>query len=297
MAPGAMTLGALWRQTAARLVTLGGGRLGRQEAAREARLLIGYAMGLAPTDVIAYPERLCRTAEIDLVGSFLERRGAGEPLSRIVGQREFWSLPFKVSDQTLDPRPDSETLVQAATDRLRGGKSVKTTPLKFLDLGTGSGCLLLALLSEWPAAYGLGIDVSLGAITTARENAQALKLFSRADFVVSSWGAALAPTWDIVICNPPYIPRHSLGVLSREVQFDPERALDGGPDGLQAYRDLVPSAGYLIGEKGFLVLEIGMNQGDDVVALARAAGLELVDRRPDLSGIERCLVFGAANRA
>jgi release factor glutamine methyltransferase len=215
----------------------------------------------------------------------VRRRAAGEPLSRLRGAREFWSLDFALSPETLDPRPESETLVAAALDAVPD----RAARLRLLDLGTGTGCLLLALLSELPNAWGLGIDRAAGAAATARANAVALGLASRAAFIVGDWGEALRGGFDFVVSNPPYIPSADIPALAPEVRHDPLRALDGGPDGLDAYRALAPDLARLL--RGTALIELGAGQAPAAARIMRTAGLDVRGTRPDLAGIDRCLVL------
>ncbi len=217
----------------------------------------------------------------------LARRGAREPLDRIEGAREFWSLTFRLAPATLSPRPDSETLVSAALALLGD----RARSWRLLDLGTGSGCLLLALLSELPAATGLGIDLAPAAVATATENAARLGLAARARFLVDDWAQGQAGPFDLVVSNPPYIQTGDLADLEPEVRnFDPALALDGGADGLAAYRALLPQARRLLAPGGWLVLELGQGQAAAVGDLAVAAGLTHVSTRDDLAGIARALI-------
>lgn len=260
---------------------------GIAESQRDARLLLQAAAGLDAAQIIGFPERhLSADAAAGFV-ALIERRKAREPVSRILGRREFWSLPFIVSRHTLDPRPDSETLIEAVLERLED----RQAPVSILDLGTGTGCLLLALLSELPAARGLGVDIQPGAVATARENAAALNLASRAEFRAGDWGRGLTGPYDVVISNPPYISAAALPALAPEVaNHDPLPALDGGEDGLMAYRALAPDAVRLLRPGGILALEIGQGQGDSVRAIMASAGLPTIGSRADLAGIERCII-------
>ena len=231
------------------------------------------------------------------------RREAHEPLALIVGHREFWSLEFAVSPATLIPRPESETLIEAAVAAFAN----REPPRLVLDLGTGTGCLLLAALSEFPAAFGIGVDCSAEAPALAARNAAALHLADRALFVCGDWAEALSTRFDLVLCNPPYIRTEDLGSLMPEVaRYEPLTALDGGPDGVAAYRRLVPGLARLLTRNGTAVLEIGADQAETAVRLARHAGLA-TELRPDLRGIPRALVlrpsaavkklFGSAEQA
>ncbi len=216
-----------------------------------------------------------------------DRRARGEPVSRILGLREFWSLPFRITRDTLDPRPDTETVISVVLDRL----GARQDPLTLVDLGTGTGCILLALLSELPEARGIGIDRSAGAASVARDNARALGLSGRSRFMVGDWVTAVsADSVDIVVSNPPYIPSGTIDGLQREVaRYDPRAALDGGTDGLRAYRDLVPGAAKVLRPGGLAVFEVGADQADPVERLMKGAGFNNLQKRLDFSGIPRCV--------
>ncbi len=260
---------------------------GIAESRRDARLLLQAAAGLDAAQIIGFPERDLGAAAEAGFASLIGRRKAREPVSRILGRREFWSLPFIVSRHTLDPRPDSETLIEAVLERLAN----RQAPISILDLGTGTGCLLLALLSEYPAASGLGVDIQPGAVVTARENAGALDLAARSEFRVGDWGRDLTGPYDLVVSNPPYIAATAIPALDPEVAgYDPLPALDGGRDGLAAYRALAPDAARLLRPGGILVLEIGQGQGDSVCEIMARAGLAIIGLRADLAGIERCII-------
>lgn len=255
---------------------------GIDSARLDARVLLGQALGCAPSEVmLRLDEPVPATFE-----ALLARRAAREPVSRILGRREFWSLDFALNAETLDPRPDSETLVAAARDAFPPAR-----PCRVLDLGTGSGCLLLAVLSDRPRWSGLGIDLSQGAVAAARANAAALGFSDRARFRQGDWDDGLDELFDLVLSNPPYIPSGEIAGLAPEVaRFDPLRALDGGPDGLDAYRRLAPIAARRLAANGRAIFEHGMGQGDAVAALMAEAGLVVVDRPRDLGGLARCVV-------
>ena len=225
--------------------------------------------------------------------ALMERRLAGEPVSRIRGWREFWSLRVALSPDTLDPRPDSETIVAAALSWAgqRGGR------MRLLDLGSGSGALLLACLSELPRASGIGIDISAGAVRTATANATRLGLGDRASFVEGNFEDPDigGHGFDLVLCNPPYIPLAEINGLAREVTgFDPLLALDGGDDGLASWRRVMPRIADGLAPGGRAFVEIGAGQQAQVTAIAMAAGLQPVDDADDMAGIVRCLVFAAS---
>ncbi|HZB92985.1 MAG TPA: peptide chain release factor N(5)-glutamine methyltransferase [Stellaceae bacterium] len=260
---------------------------GIAEARREARLLVALAAGVEPGAVLGWPERPLDSAAEARLAMLAARRAAREPYARLAGRRQFWSLDFTLSAATLEPRPDSETLIEAALERLPDRRA----PLRILDFGTGSGCLLLALLSELPHAFGIGVDLLPEAAAIARRNAAALGLADRAAFVVGSWGEALARPVDVILANPPYICSESIDSLAPEVaHYEPRAALDGGKDGLAAYRALAGTVGRLLEPEGMAFFELGVDQRVAVAALMRGAGLRPEATRRDLAGIERVLV-------
>jgi release factor glutamine methyltransferase len=245
--------------------------------AREAALVL-RAAGLRPTDLIA--ER------------YAARRAAGEPLSRILGRREFWGLEFALSPETLDPRPDTETIVEAALAAFAGRRG---EALRIVDFGVGSGALLAALLSELPAARGVGVDLSPGAAAQARANLESLGLEARAEIRVGDWAEGLDGPFDLIVANPPYIRSGDIAGLAREVRdHDPRLALDGGADGLDAYRALTPQIARLLAPAGRFLVEVGAGQADAVKALATAAGLADLATHRDLAGVERVVSGGRA---
>ena len=221
----------------------------------------------------------------------IERRFNREPTSRILGRRSFWSHTLEVTPAVLDPRPDSETLIDAVLTTIGVDGETETT---ICDLGTGSGCLLLALLEELPLASGVGMDRFPSAIDVARRNARAADLAGRVAFVVGDWGAPLAGGFDIVVCNPPYLTTAELETAQPELKFDPTAALDGGGDGLDAYRTILPQMPRLLAANGRGFLEIGHRQAGNVGGLARDAGLIVEAVRKDLSGHDRCIIARVA---
>jgi release factor glutamine methyltransferase len=256
----------------------------------DARILVGAALGLDLTGVIAAAARSVTTAEAARLEDFARRRLSGEPVARILGTREFWGLPLQLSAATLVPRPDTETVVELALEMLQAARPL-IHQSRIADIGTGSGAILLALLSELPEAWGIGTDISVAALQTARANAARLGLASRAAFVVCDYAAALADSFDLIVSNPPYIRSAEIADLATEVRdHDPRQALDGGIDGLNAYRALIPQAARLLKPGGALVVEAGLGQSRDIGELMTAAGLTL--ERPakaDLAGIRRAV--------
>jgi release factor glutamine methyltransferase len=260
---------------------------GFDEPRRRARRLLVMALGRSAAEMFARPDDALTLADADRVAAVLGRMARHEPLSRIAGRREFWGLELLLSTDTLDPRPESETVVETALARLPD----RGQAYRFLDLGTGTGCLLLALLSEFPHASGIGIDVALGAARTARCNARLLGFGSRAHFVVGNWGGAVAGRFDAVVANPPYIATSAIAELPPEVRdYDPHRALDGGPDGLSAYRAIAADLPRLLAPGGVFAAETGMGQSEAVAAILAQNGLAIDGFAPDLAGIIRCVV-------
>jgi release factor glutamine methyltransferase len=250
----------------------------------EARLLLAHAIG-------GSPEGLTRDLTARIVPPIFEtliaRRAAHEPLALILGWREFWSLRFQVSGSTLIPRPDSETLVEAALALNPDPKA----PLRVLDLGTGSGCLLLAFLHERPCAVGIGVDLSVDAARLARQNARDLGLAGRAAFLCGDWANAIGGRFDLVLCNPPYVATPEVAALMPDVAlYEPRGALDGGKCGLTAYRAIIATLPRLLEPSGAAVLELGDGQFEDVAPIAGAAGFQ-VAWRPDLSGTRRAMIL------
>jgi len=259
------------------------------EAELDARILLGAALGLDLTGLIAQTARLLTEAEASRLAQHAQRRIAGEPVARILGTREFWGLPFRLSEATLVPRPDTETVVELALEILR--QRELSQPPRIADIGTGSGAILLALLHDIPGAFGVGTDLSLNALETARDNAAALGLADRSAFVACSYLAALGGPFDLVVSNPPYIPSAEIRTLSVEVrEHDPHLALDGGNDGYDAYRALIPQAAERLAPGGALIVEAGQGQARNIETLMTAAAL-VVDRPPkaDLAGIPRAV--------
>jgi release factor glutamine methyltransferase len=261
-----------------------------ESAELDARLLVGAVLGLDLTGLIAVASRRLSADESRSLGDFAHRRLGGEPVARILGQKEFWGLPLKLSAATLVPRPDTETVVELALEMLRASPA-PGRPLRIADLGTGSGAILLALLSELPDAVGIGTDISTEALQTARNNARELGLADRADFIACDYASDLDGAFDLMVSNPPYIRSADIAGLATEVRnFDPAAALDGGRDGLDAYRALIPQAMLLLAPDGVLVVEVGQGQHDDVTGLMMAAGLAPEGPgKPDLAGIRRAL--------
>jgi release factor glutamine methyltransferase len=251
----------------------------------DARVLIAHALGLDHAGLAAAAAQpLPAGAAADIAAS-AARRLAGEPTARIVGAKEFWSLSFIVTPAVLVPRPETETVVELALTRVD-----RARPLRIADLGTGSGAILMALLSELPHAVGIGTDVDAHALAVAQRNAVRLGLADRVTLVLCDYGSALQGRFDLVVSNPPYVARGDIAGLAREVRdHDPPHALDGGADGLAAYRAIAADAPRLLASAGHLVVEIGAGQQQDVEFLLIAGGLAISGRRHDLSGMPRAI--------
>jgi release factor glutamine methyltransferase len=256
----------------------------------DARLLTGHALGLDLTGLILAAQRQLSPDESARLEEFARRRLVGEPVARILGEKEFWGLPLQLSPATLVPRPDTETVVELALELLRAGGNLDRR-LRIADLGTGSGAILLALLSELPAAQGFGTDISQAALQTAGANAARAGLSDRATFIACDYASGLAGPFDLIVSNPPYIRSADIDGLTPEVRnHDPLAALDGGADGLDAYRALIPQAAGRLAAGAALVVEAGEGQGVQIQALMTAAGLmPVIAPKADLAGIPRAV--------
>lgn len=258
----------------------------------DARLLVCHALSLDHTALVANDSRILNDQEAQALSALAVRRLGREPIARIRGEKEFWSLNFKLSPATLVPRPETEILVEAALAAIDLTSS-RAKPLRIADLGTGSGAILLALLSELPSAIGIGCDISEEALAIAAENANSLGFAARSEFVLSDFTDGLHGPFDLVVSNPPYIATGELAALSMDVRaYDPHAALDGGADGLSCYRRIAGSVGAILSPDGVVALEIGAGQAKAVTAIFEAAGFAaLFPPRCDLAGISRALVF------
>ncbi len=255
---------------------------------RDARVLMQHALGLAPEALLADDHVPLGEGEVRRLAALVRRRAAREPIAYLTGRREFWGLDFAVDRSALVPRPESESLVEAV---LAHTARLPAHP-RLLDLGTGTGCLLVALLTELPGAVGLGIDVSDAAVSLARRNAYHHGLGERASFAVADWGAPLAARFDIVVSNPPYVASPELASLAPEItRHEPRTALAGGDDGYESYRQLAPQVAQLLAPRGLAAIELGAGMADEVESLFVASGLVEISRRRDLAGIERCALF------
>lgn len=277
---------------------------GVDNAALDSRLLIAHALNCSRADLMTQTDRVLSAEETDIIQTLISRRAAREPVSRILGLREFWGLPFGLNEATLDPRPDSETIIETAlTEGRKQGSGIRKKSEfaslmpdscflpSVLDLGTGSGCLLLALLHEWPEATGLGLDIAPRAVEQACLNAERLELQDRAAFRVNNWLDNIDEKFNVVVCNPPYIATGDIPSLMPEVrEHDPLAALDGGTDGLEFYRYLIPLLPQRLNADGYAVFEVGQGQVAAVSNLFQQAGFKDVRATCDLGGIERCVI-------
>lgn len=281
-------VGAALDAAAARLAAAG-----VDSARLDARVLLGHVLGVDPGTLALRRGDVLAPDAAGRYEALVARRAAREPTAYIVGHREFWSLDFRVTPDVLIPRPDSETLVETALALFADREAA----LDVLDLGTGSGCLLLAVLHERPRSRGIGIDASAGAIAVATANAARLGLAGRANFVMRNWADYRGGPFDLVLSNPPYIRVGELAGLAPEVRVhEPVAALAAGADGLDAYRSLAGILPVLLKPLGRAVVEIGAGQAAEAESCLSAGGLRPVARRRDLAGVERCLVLAQSGR-
>ena len=264
-------------------------KAGIDSAEADARLLIAHALGIDRSELIANGARPLNERELQAIDTLAVRRLKHEPVARILGGKEFWSLMLDITPYVLVPRPDTETVIEAALDfAVRGG--LRLERLRVLDIGTGSGALLLALLSELPNALGTGTDISAAALAVARGNAERHGLASRCIFVACDITAGVQGPFDLIVSNPPYVAHGDIATLAPEVRdYDPAVALDGGSDGLDGYRAIAADARRLLASGGRLIVELGAGQEGAVGALFTKAGLTVGKARADLAGIARAL--------
>lgn len=259
---------------------------GIDSAEIDARLIIEHVTGTTRLDLIARPDQLVAGPHVEAIDAALARRAGREPVHRILGTREFYGLPMRISAGTLEPRPDTEVLVDAVL------AVAGTGPLRILDLGTGTGAILIALLAELPQASGVAVDISDDALETAAANADLNGVADRFRTVKSDWFADVAGEFDVIVSNPPYIATMDIADLDMDVRgFDPQRALDGGADGLDCYRAIATDAGAHLAGKGWIGVEIGHDQKDEVTVIFDHAGFDRHEARKDLGGNDRVLIF------
>jgi release factor glutamine methyltransferase len=253
----------------------------------EARVLLAHIMGLESSQTFTRGELVLSADQERLLESFIARRKAFEPTSRIVGHREFWGLDLVVTADTLDPRGDTETLVAAVLDH---AKRLEFKAPRILDLGAGTGCIGLALLREMPGAHVVATDISNGALHTAAENAKRVSVADRYTVVHTNWADGVIGPFDIIVSNPPYLSADDMSRLEPEVRFDPPRALDGGSDGLDCYRAIAADVARIAASKCIVAFEVGIGQSDAVADLLAGHGFRVAEIRADLASIPRCVV-------
>jgi release factor glutamine methyltransferase len=283
--------------TLAELLRLARQRLeasGIEDAALDARLLVEHFTGTSRSDAIARPDIVTESQAVAAVEAALERRSAGEPVHRILGFREFYGLELSLSAQTLEPRPDTEILIDAILPFMRD-VTAREGACRVLDLGTGTGAIALALLANVPDASAIGVDVSPDALATAARNAAGLGLADRFTALRSDWFSQINGRFHVIASNPPYIRSDDIAGLQAEVRlFDPVRALDGGEDGLQPYRVIAAQAAAHLEQGGAVVVEIGNTQRLEVISIFENEGFRLLEARRDLGGNDRVLLFAVA---
>ncbi len=261
----------------------------------DARLLVLDVCGLSREAYFIAPARAVSLSQAERIEAVARRRLGREPVSRILGRREFWGREFLIGPAVLDPRPDTETLVETALAALAGEAAERSAP-RILDLGTGSGCILLSLLAERPDAWGLGVDIDPAALAVASRNAERLGLADRCAFVCGNWCDTLLSDFDLIISNPPYIERSAIASLEADVRsFDPEKALDGGTDGLDAYRRIASGCQSVASPGSWIMMEAGRGQADDIIKIFRQAGLAPeeggIQAYSDMSGVQRVVAI------
>lgn len=258
----------------------------------DARCLVAASLKRPVSQILPYALEHLTSEQQEQLSSFVERRLKHEPVARIIGEQEFWSLPFILNEETLVPRSDTEIVIELALSLVDTHLSGRQSKLKILDLGCGSGCILCALLKELPLSTGVGCDLSEKALEASYQNAFRNGLAERAQFVKSHWFDEVTGSFDVIVSNPPYIPDSCIDGLEDEVRlFDPHRALSGGDDGLRDYKEILSEAGLFLSSEGFLIFEIGMGQEEDVIRLAESCGYALFGQKEDYSGILRSLAF------
>ena len=254
----------------------------------DARILLGHSLNKPNERFYGRENDVIQSEHLDDFSKKILRRCKREPVSKIIGVKEFWSLELQVAPYVLDPRPDSETLIEAAVKQFPD----KNRILKILDLGTGSGCLLLAAIKEWPHSYGIGIDIDYRCVELAKINARRNRLNNRVKFQTGNWASNLDEKFDIILCNPPYITANEIATLDEEVRlYEPKRALNGGPTGLDCYAELAPQFSNLLSAEGLIFLEVGFDQKKQILGIMRSNNLELVKIEKDLAQRDRCLIL------
>ncbi len=281
------TLGALYKSLSDKLSIAK-----VQKPHLEARILLAHAASIDQIQIFGYPEYQVESNVVSNLDEMVCRRKNGEPIAYITGTGEFWSLEFDITRDTLIPRPDSELVIETILNNIANSRKV----FSILDLGTGTGCLLLSLLSELPNAKGLGIDISPEACRIAKQNAKKLGLGRRAKFKQGNWMAGIKKEFDIIISNPPYISDPEIKLLDKSVQlFEPHIAISGGPDGLSAYRTIAKESRSRLKSEGMLAVEIGINQAISAINIFTDNGFKIKEVSKDLSKIDRCILATLVN--
>jgi release factor glutamine methyltransferase len=288
----ALQMNRMYAKDALRFAVLELQRAEIESASLDARLLLQHVLGVSREQLLA-DDRLVMTQQQEAqYNELVAKRVRRQPVAQLTGKREFWGISFSVSENTLDPRPDSETLIDAVLRRMKD----RDAPYRILDLGTGTGCLLLTLLSEYPSALGVGVDICEQALSVAERNAASLwgrssGITQRVRFVRSCWAEQLQGEFDIIISNPPYIPTGAIALLAPEVkEYEPHLALDGGEDGFDCYRAIMKQLPGLLAADGIAAFEIGIGQHRDLPAIVEENGLQVAGIKEDLAGIPRCVL-------
>ncbi len=281
--PGEKLLKYVWKDAAIRLK-----KVGVKTSLLDSRLLLQHVLGITYEELLVSASKKVTDAENERFEELLSRRIKREPVSKILEYKDFWKYRFKTNQYTLDPRPETETLIEAVLNDYKD----HNRELKILDLGTGSGCLLITLLKEYPKATGLGVDISIEALKVAGENAQKLEVSDRVNFIKGNWMHGIAEKFDIIISNPPYIKTKQIDYLADEVRlYDPKEALDGGEDGLNFYKEIVSSVESVMNKHAKVYFEIGKWQEEEVAKEIETKGFEIHEVRKDLLGIPRIISF------
>lgn len=280
-------LGVVYKELCKALVACAG-----NQSEFESRLILEHRVGLTWSDIIAAPHTEISTQHIEKILSDLYARQKSKPLSRIYGEREFWGLPFIVTPDTLDPRPDTEMIIECTLDLYRDNP-----PNTILDLGTGTGCILITLLNAFKNAHGVAVDYSFAALKVAQQNAKKNNCAERISFVRGCWGGSLNTKFDLIVSNPPYISSAVIPNLEAEVKnHDPILALDGGLDGLDAYKQIFLSLKNILSPQGKALFEIGYDQGQTVLRLAEESGLKVHEVHLDLAGQPRVVEISCGDK-
>ncbi len=254
----------------------------------EAKYLLCGILGISKEEYLRNVESTLTQRDIEVLNDAVKRHNLGEPLSKIIGKREFWSLEFKVTKDTLDPRQDTETLIEGVLEALP-----KEHKYRFLELGVGSGCIIISLLHEYTQSHGVGVDISPLALNVAKGNMSNHFLEKRLTLIQSSWFENVEGKYDLIISNPPYISTQEIETLNENVKnYDPHLALDGGENGLECYESIAQNAGDFLNPGGIITLEIGFGQAQDVIEIFK--NFKLLKIKKDLSHVERVLIFGQA---